>query len=119
MIVKVERKRHIKDKLQTETQYYTAHVNRMWHRGQRNWRHWEVGGKVHWVVDVTCHRDDSRICQQHASENMASLRRFVMNLARIHPQKNSMKGKLQQAGWTIPSGKNCFSDEKYSSMIFL
>ncbi len=43
--------------------------------------------------------DESRIRREFASENMASLRRFVMNLVRLHSQKGSMKGKIQDAGW--------------------
>jgi len=99
-IVEVERERHIKDKLQTETQYYISSLQPDVAAVADAIRsHWEVENKVHWVLDVTYREDDSRIRREHAAENMASLRRFVMNLARIHPRKNSMKGKLQQAGW--------------------
>ena len=35
-----------------------------------------------------------------APENMVTFRRFVMNLVRLDPIKDSMKGKLKQAAWS-------------------
>ncbi|MCY4328653.1 MAG: hypothetical protein OXC48_00980 [Endozoicomonadaceae bacterium] len=43
--------------------------------------------------------DESRIRRECASENMDSLRRFVVNMARLHPKKASIKRKIQKAGW--------------------
>ncbi|MDP8170242.1 ISAs1 family transposase, partial [Pasteurella skyensis] len=37
---------------------------------------------------------------ENAPENMAIFRRFAMNLARLSPIKDSMKSKLQRAGWS-------------------
>ena len=62
--------------------------------------HWEVENKVHWVLDVTFKEDDSRIRTGDGAENVAIIRRFALNLARLHPQKNSMRGKLKQTGWS-------------------
>ena len=42
----------------------------------------------------------SRICKDDGTENMGIIRRFCLNLARLHPLKNSMRGKLKQAGWS-------------------
>ena len=33
------------------------------------------------------------------AENVAVIRRFCLNLAKLHPSKSSMKSKLKQAGW--------------------
>ena len=54
----------------------------------------------HWVLDVTFKEDDSRIRKGDGAENVAVIRRFALNLARLYPQKNSMRGKLKQAGWS-------------------
>ena len=94
------RKRNGKDKCTTEVQYYLTSCNDSEEvmasiiRG-----HWEIENCVHYVLDVTMREDESRIRREFASENMASLRRFVMNLMRLHPQKGSMKGKIQDDGW--------------------
>ncbi|EBV1275949.1 ISAs1 family transposase, partial [Salmonella enterica subsp. enterica serovar Oranienburg] len=71
--------------------------------------HWEVENKVHWVLDVTFNEDDSRIRAGDGAENVAVIRRFALNLARLHPLKDSMRSKLKQAGW---------SDKFRSEIIF-
>lgn len=110
-IIEVERERHIKDKkVQQETLYYISSlapdVKKI---GNAIRSHWEVENKVHWVLDVTFKEDDSRIRMGDGAENVAVIRRFALNLARLHPQKNSMRGKLKQAGW---------SDKFRSELIF-
>ncbi|MDQ7072761.1 MAG: hypothetical protein Q9N32_03605 [Gammaproteobacteria bacterium] len=42
----------------------------------------------------------ARIRKGDGAENVAVIRRLCLNLARLHPQKNSMRGKLKQAGWS-------------------
>lgn len=110
-VIEVERERHIKGKkIQQETLYYISSlapdVKRI---GTAIRSHWEVENKVHWVLDVTFKEDDCRIRCGDGAENVAIIRRFALNLARLHPQKNSMRGKLKQAGW---------SDQFRSELIF-
>ena len=71
--------------------------------------HWEVENKAHWVLDVVYKEDDCTINAEDGAENMAILRRFALNLSRLHPDKMSMRGKLKMAGW---------SDEYRSALIF-
>ena len=72
-------------------------------------RHWEVENKAHWVLDVAFKEDDCRIRKGDGAENVEIIRRFCLNSARLHPQKNSMRGKLKQAGW---------SDAKRAEILF-
>ena len=51
------------------------------------------------VLDVTMHEDQTRNRKDHGPENLAMLRRLALNLARLEPSKESMKGKLKRAGW--------------------
>jgi len=44
--------------------------------------------------------DESCIRRGDATENMATFRRFAMNLAKLSLIKDSMKGKLKQAAWS-------------------
>jgi len=109
-IIEVERERHIKGEVvQQETLYYISSlapdVKRI---GEAIRSHWGVES-IHWILDVTFKEDDSRIRNGDGAENVAVIRRFALNLARLHPQKNSMRGKLKQAGW---------SDEFRSELIF-
>ena len=110
-VIEVERTRHIKGKKrQQETLYYISSLAPDAKKiGCAIRSHWEVENKVHWVLDVTFKEDDSRIRTGDGAENVAIIRRFALNLARLHPQKNSMRGKLKQAGW---------SDKFRSELIF-
>ena len=56
--------------------------------------------KAHWVLDVAFREDDSRIRKGDGAENVAIIRRLCLNLARLDGKKNSMRGKLKQAGWS-------------------
>lgn len=44
--------------------------------------HWGVENQVHWVLDVQMNEDQSRARTGHAAENLAALRRLVLNLLR-------------------------------------
>jgi len=43
--------------------------------------------------------DQARNRKDHGPENLALLRRFALNLARLEPSKGSLRGKLKRAGW--------------------
>ncbi len=99
-VIEVKRTRHIKGKeVQQETLYYISSLAPDAKKiGCAIRSHREAGNKVHWVLDVTFKVDDSRIRTGDGAENVAIIRQFALNLARLHPQKNSMRGKLKQAG---------------------
>ena len=52
------------------------------------------------LLDVTYREDESRVRRENAAKNIAVARRFALNLARLHPKKDSMRGKLKQAMWS-------------------
>lgn len=62
--------------------------------------HWGVENKAHWVLDVSFKEDDSRIRSHDGAENVAIIRRFCLNLCKLHPGKNSMVGKIKCCGWS-------------------
>ena len=52
------------------------------------------------MLDVTFHKDQSRIRHGYAAENIAVLRRLALNLLRQHTAKRlSVRGKRLKAGW--------------------
>ena len=101
-IIEMERERHLPGKdMETEIQYYISSLPVDAQRvAQGIRRHWEVENKAHWVLDVAFKEDDSRIRKGDGAENVGIIRRFCLNLARLDPSKNSMRGKLKQAGWS-------------------
>src|SRR3954452_25299191 len=43
--------------------------------------------------------DQMRNRKDNGPENLALLRRLALNLAKLEPSKDSMRGKLKRAGW--------------------
>ena len=96
----MERSRHLPGQaVETRTQYYISSLLLAAARVARG-NHWEVENKAHWVLDMAFREDDCRIRKGDGAENVGIIRRFCLNLARLPPQKNSMRGKLKQAGWS-------------------
>lgn len=62
--------------------------------------HWGVENGLHWSLDVVLDEDLARNRKDHAPENLAVLRRMVLNIARAHPDtKTSLRLKIKRAGW--------------------
>ena len=100
-VVEVTRTRYINGEESTETAYYISSLKVDLPLIAKTIRsHWAIENSSHWVLDMTFKEDDSRIRRGDAPENMATFRRFAMNLARLSPIKDSMKGKLKQAAWS-------------------
>ena len=52
---------------------------------------------LHRVLDVTMNRDQQRNRKGSGLENLAMMQRFALDLARLEPTKDSMRGKLKCA----------------------
>ena len=101
-VIEMERERHLPGQdMETETQYSISSLPVAAVRVARGIRqHWDVENKAHWVLDVAFKEDDCRLRRGNGAENVGIIRRFCLNLARLHPHKNSMRGTLKQAGWS-------------------
>ena len=110
-VIEMERERHLPGQdVARETQYYISSLPLDAARVARGIRqHWEVENKAHWVLDVAFKEDDCRIRKGDGAENVGIIRRLCLNLARLHPHKNSMRRKLKQAWW---------SDTKRAEILF-
>jgi len=60
--------------------------------------HWGVES-MHWILDVEFNDDLSRYRAQNGTKNMATLRRFALNLIRANKKKGSIKTRRKRAGW--------------------
>ena len=62
--------------------------------------HWGIENGLHWVLDVAFLEDQSRIRAGHAAQNMATIRKIVLNAFNASKsRKGGIKAKRLQAGW--------------------
>jgi predicted transposase YbfD/YdcC len=61
--------------------------------------HWAIENQLHWVLDVHFEEDANRARMDNAPENLAILRRLVLNILRSHPDGASLRRKIKRAGW--------------------
>lgn len=100
----VEAERRIGEKRSTETRYYLLSAPLSAKAfGEATRSHWGIENRVHWVLDVGFHEDQSRIRSGNAAENLAVLRHLALNLLQHQSEpKNrrlSVKGRRLKAGW--------------------
>lgn len=64
--------------------------------------HWRIENSLHWIMDITFREDESRIQNPFGASNFSWLRRFATSLLKNEPTlKDSVKGKREEAGWSI------------------
>lgn len=98
----VEAVRQINGQPSVERRYYLSSLSVEVNRFARAVRsHWGIENQLHWVMDVNFSEDQSRAREGYASENLATLRRWALNLIKIDQQKKkrSLSGRMKAAGW--------------------
>jgi len=60
--------------------------------------HWSIES-MHWVLDVNFREDDCRTRERTLANNLSWLRRFAITRLKHHPLPESLRGKMQIAGW--------------------
>ena len=83
----------------TEWRYYwTSHNLDAKALGQMIRAHWGIENEVHWCLDVAFREDESRMRTDHGPENLALLRKVVMNLAKSErTHKKGIQAKRKRA----------------------
>ena len=62
--------------------------------------HWGIENSLHWVLDMTFREDESRIRKDHAPENLAAIRKVVLNMLKLNKPKGlSFKKAKLMASW--------------------
>ncbi len=97
----VEATRESNGKISRERRYYLSSLPLDVERFARAVRgHWGVENKLHWVLDVQFGEDQSRARRGYAAENLATLRRFALNLLKLEKTKQrGIRGKQLNASW--------------------
>ncbi len=103
-IVLIERSRTHKDKTTIEQQFYITSIKDNNAKVFLNYsrEHWSVENKLHWVLDVTFNEDRCTI--KKAAENMAIIRKLILNLLKTYKDKRKDKSSLNalrhMASWS-------------------
>lgn len=104
-VVRVESIRQIGEESSLEYRYYITSLSgatdddaKRLNRVIRT--HWEIENKVHWVLDVAMREDENRARKDHSAENLALIRKLVLNLIRREKSaKCGVAAKQKRAGW--------------------
>ena len=100
-VAMVEAERHVGDQLSVERRFYLCSLPpdaKLLAHAVRS--HWGIENQLHWVLDVQLGEDQCRVRTGHATQNLATLRRIVLNLQRQDSHsKFSIKAKQFQASW--------------------
>ena len=100
-IAAIEGERRVGKKTTLETRYFISSLAGRASKVMSAAReHWAIENSLHHVLDVTFNEDASRIRKDNAPENLAILRKIVINL--VKKQKNtktSIRGRLKRAAW--------------------
>lgn len=85
-----------------ETRYYISSAaldHQALYAAARN--HWRIENNLHWSLDVLFREDASKVCKDNGPQNLALIRKIILNLVRqdtAHP-KASFKKRRKMAGW--------------------
>lgn len=93
---------HVLDKKTTEqVRFYISSLKADARRFNELARaHWGIENSLHWVLDVTFQEDASRTRKGHADRNLATVRRWALNLCKLDSSKSSMNLKRKRAAYS-------------------
>ena len=98
-IGKVVAERHLADGTgSVDTRYYLLSDKLSAERFGRTVRsHWAIENSLHWVLDVSMDEDQARNRKDNGAACLAVVRRLALNIARMHPDKRSVRRKFIRA----------------------
>ena len=95
-----ECERRVGEKVTTQARYYLTSLTDAAAFGRAVRGHWGIETRLHWVLDVAMGEDACRVRKDHAPQNLATLRRLVLNLLRQETtDRNGIKARRLRAGW--------------------
>lgn len=101
MRIESERLFKASGKTETETRSYISSKGETAAYFQRNIRsHWGIENKLHWMLDLVFHEDQSRKRAGNAAQNFSLVNKIALTLLKRDNQPNrNIKIKRKRAGW--------------------
>src|ERR1035437_613889 len=102
-IIRIESKRVIVDKEQTQVRYYISSLEKSADELNQLIRsHWGIENSLHWILDMNFDEDKSRKRKGYSSENFALVNKVAINLLNEEKEtKLSMTHKRLKANYDI------------------
>ena len=99
--VEVKRKRIMGDGVEFSTHYYISSLEMKDFEliADTIRKHWRIENNGHWCLDNTFQEDRCLARTGYGPENFSLLRKFVMNLLRLHKDNRSLECMRLRAGW--------------------
>lgn len=97
----VESERYVKGETSCERRCFINSIKPEARKfGQAVRQHWAIENNLHWQLDVTFDEDKLKARLKNAAQNLAIMRRMVLNILKQEKTKASLKGKRKMAGWS-------------------
>ena len=94
----IERERHIKNRVETETVFYISSTDPCSKKYLAYSRqHWHIENQLHWVLDVIFNEDRSTLSATNAAQNMAVVRKLVLNMIKRYKAATGHKIAIKTA----------------------
>jgi predicted transposase YbfD/YdcC len=71
--------------------------------------HWSIENQLHWHLDVSFDEDAARTRKDHGPENLSLIRRIALDILRAHPDKRSVRRKMNLAQMSRPFFNELFT----------
>jgi predicted transposase YbfD/YdcC len=99
-VVMVRSQRTIKGVTSQEDRYFLSTLPVDASRALQGIRtHWHIENRLHWVLDVAFREDQSKTRTDHGPENLATLRRWALNLMRLEGTAGGIAQNRKRVGW--------------------
>ena len=99
-VVMVRSQRTIKGITSLEDRYFLSSLPVDAARALQGIRtHWHIENRLHWVLDVAFREDASKTRTDHGPENLATLRRWALNLMRLEGTAGGLARNRKRVGW--------------------
>ena len=102
-LIKVESTRTFTDRKSTEVRYYISdqeHINAAYFNALVR-GHWSIENHLHWHLDITFNEDSSRVRTGYAPENLATMRKFALQIIENYQDKLSLKKRRVKAAYDV------------------
>lgn len=99
-VVKITSERSVKGVTSTEERYFLSSLDADAAEHLRHVRsHWEIENLLHWSLDVAFHEDENTTTTRALAQNLAVVRRWVLNLIRQEGTYRSATKGRKCAAW--------------------